>query len=237
MGASPSVRQFQDMMDMLLASWQRFPVGAARDTLEAWRATVYIDDLQAFVAGGFANALRLVAEMVVLGFTINLKPTQCHIGFVWNALTMQVCLPASRVEKLANAVAVLRASVVGTTGRPPALLVAKLIGLLWAAHMCMPRAVAICCLGLIHTLSVLLRSNELRDAAREQKFFLLKFLLNGVWRGTVTWTSSAETDLSFCESIDFAMARCNIAYRCLDPDFVEWCWAPTTSMHHMHRCP
>ena len=244
MGASPSVRQFQDMMDMLLGSWQRCPVGRGRGTLESWRATVYIDDLQAFVAGGFGNALelslRLVAEMVILGFTLNLKrgksqilpsTTSRHIGYVWDTRAMMVRLPDTRVQKMARVVRELRAAVVLTDGRPRALGVAKLVGLLWSGHMCMPRAVAICCRGLIDTLSVLLRTDALREAARKQRFSWLKALLKGVWGGVVTWTSEADADLRFWERIDFAGVQCGIAYRCLEADFQEWCWAPTTAMH------
>jgi hypothetical protein len=232
------------MMATLLDAWQRCPVGTATGTLETWRATVYIDDIQAFVASGFANALelslRLVAELVILGFTINLKPnksqilpatTSRHIGYVWDTRRMTVRLPVARVEKMSRVVSQLRAAVTATSGRPPALLVAKLVGLLWSAHMCMQRAVAICCRGLIDTLSVLLRSDSLRQAAKAGRFSLLKYLLRGVWRGVVSWSPAADEDLRFWEPIDFATVRSSIAYKCLDADFEEWCWAPTTSMH------
>jgi hypothetical protein len=244
MGASPSVRQFQDMMAMLLRTWQRCPVGAGRGDPEAWRGTVYIDDIQAFVASGFANclelSLRLVAELVVLGFTINLKPNKSqilpstisrHIGYIWDTRAMTISLPESRVVKMRMAVKELRAEVVMTVGRPSALRVAQLVGLLWAAHMCMHRAVAICCRGLIDTLSHRLRTDELRAAAKAERFSLLKYLLRRVWRGDVVWTQAAESDLSFWEPLDFAVARCSIAYKCLDEQFEEWCWSPATAMH------
>jgi hypothetical protein len=205
---------------------------------------VYIDDLQAFVAGGFANglelSLRLVAELVILGFTINLKPNKSqvlpamvsrHIGYVWDTKAMDIRLPTSRVEKTMVAVRELRAAVAETKGRPGALMVAKLVGLLWSAHMCMHRAVAICCRGLIDTLSVLLRTDELKEAAKAGRFSLLKYLLRGVWGGVAAWTLAAETDLAFWESVDFGVVRSSIAYRCLDEDFEEWCWSPETAMH------
>ena len=157
MGAAPSVRQFTDLMAVPMAAWQRCPVGNEADgTLESWRGTIYIDDLQTFVSGGFGNAveliLRIIAEMVVLGFTINFKPGKSqvvpahvsrHIGYIWNSLSMRLRLPASRVKKLEAGVVELRRQVRDTRGRPHARAVARLIGLLWSVHMVAHRAVAL----------------------------------------------------------------------------------------------
>lgn len=117
-----------------------------------------MDDLKFFVAGGFRNAvelsLRLLAELVVLGFSVNFKlgksqivPTHDsrHIGYVWDTLAMRIRLPQSRVAKTTRACAELRARVVATHGHPDALAVARLIGLLWSAHMAAHRAVVLMC--------------------------------------------------------------------------------------------
>jgi hypothetical protein len=217
MGAAPSVRQFTDLMAVPVRSWLRCPVGNESDgTLEAWRATIYIDDLETFVAGGFRNAvelsLRLVAEMVILGFTVNFKPGKSqvvpaymsrHIGYVWASLRMRLSLPMSRAAKTRRAITTVRLQVHETQGRPSARAVARLIGLLWSAHMVAHRAVALLCRGMINTLAEALGSEDIRKAARTEKYDVLRWLLKAVYDGTVGWTAVADDELRFWEATDF----------------------------------
>jgi hypothetical protein len=232
------------MMAVPMGAWRRYPIGSQEaGTLESWRGTIYVDDLKFFVAGGFRNAvelsLRLLAELVVLGFSVNFKPGKSqivpthdsrHIGYVWNTLAMRIRLPQSRVAKITRACAELRARVVATHGHPDALAVARLIGLLWSAHMVAHRAVALMCRGMIRTLAVVLGTDAIRVAARMGRHDQLRRLLKTVYRGTVTWTAVADNELAMWESIDTATLSANIAFHCLDEEFKQWCWNPTAGV-------
>ena len=248
MGAAPSVKQFTDFMAAPVQAWMRCPVGdVTTGTLESWRSTIYIDDLQWFVAGGFASAvelsLRLVAEMVILGFTVNFKPGKSqllpdvqsrHIGYIWATLTMRIRLPLSRIAKTHSTIAAVRAQVATSTGvrgrddrgRPQARTVARLIGLLWSAHMVAPRAVAILCRGMIATLARALGTDAIREACMREQHARLRWLLRAIYEGTVDWTRVADGELVFWESTDFAALAGDVAVHCLDNEFQEWCWRP-----------
>ena len=72
MGLSPSCQQLSRVNNAMLAVWRKFPVKDA-----TWDATSYIDDSMAWIDGTFAGgielSLRLLAEQVVLGFSVNLN--------------------------------------------------------------------------------------------------------------------------------------------------------------------
>jgi hypothetical protein len=244
MGAAPSVKQFTDLMAVPVQAWMRCPVGTEADgTLESWRSTIYIDDLQYFVAGGFSNAveltLRLVAEMALLGFTVNFKPGKSqllpdvrsrHIGYVWASVLMRISLPDSRVAKTFKAVRELRLQVRDTGWRPHARAVARVIGLLWSAHMVAHRAVSLLCRGMIATLAVALGSSDIHDAAVAEDYARLRWLLKAVYDGAVVWTGVAEGELTFWGDTDFAALEGDVAFHCLDSEFQEWCWRPADSV-------
>ena len=127
-------------------------------------------------------------------------------------------LPRSRVERLTAQVAELR-QLTSRSRLVPARLVAQLVGLLWAAAPCCPRAVAVMARGMVAILSRAMRrsvwdpSHPTTFVRRSDVFrsFSLKHVLRAFWDGDVPWDQDADRDLRFWSSIDFTRLRAPIS--------------------------
>lgn len=220
MGASPSVADFQDVMQAVVDACLTSGVGAqAGAPVEAWRGFCFIDDIKASSKGGAAGradgysgfgsavelALQLLATLLSLGCFVNfaksdILPRQrdnVFLGIGHNNTKLRFFLPKKRIAKLDAAIKELRAEVrVG--GKVSAKLVARIVGLLWSCHVCCHKAVAIMCRGMIRTLAVMLGMPELMSQIGTPHF---RWVLKRAWRGDVIWTWESETDLQFWEVV------------------------------------
>ncbi len=209
MGAAPSVAQLSAQMDALFRVWRRCKIGAG----DYWIGSNYIDDC-AFQTGRFASAvelsLRILAEFTVLGFTVHVRkksqilPTLhfTHLGLRLCTRTMTFSLPAARIRKLRSALDTLQAQV-KVRQKVPAVMIAKVIGSLWAIEPVAHRAVGIMCRGMIDVLAEMLGTNELRRASKK---FLPK-LLKRAWRGLANWSAEAQADLDFWGRVQFGQLK------------------------------
>ena len=231
MGLSPSCQQLQRVNLTMLKVWRRFPVQDA-----VWDGTSYIDDLMAWLRGRYKAALelalRLLAEQVVLGFSVNLNyksdivPSTYynHIGIVIDSARMRFSLPASRVEKMAlTAKALTVATKVGE--RVSAKLVARFVGQLWSASIVCHRAVAIMARGIIRTLATMINTSEAMDETNPNR---LRYILKRIWGGDVVWTQEAQQDLSFWRTVDFASLSAPISHDAWRKNLEQWVLHPTT---------
>ena len=225
MGLSPSCQQLSRVNNAMLSVWRRFPIKNA-----TWDATCYIDDSMAWVNGTFASgielALRLLAEQVVLGFSVNLNekttivPTTYynHIGIVISSTRMRFSLPSARATKMEVTARLLDS--VTVVGKPVSeKLVAKFIGQLWSCDIVCFRAVAIMARAMIRTLAVMIRTSE---AMNESDPHRLRYILRRVWGGTVTWTVEAQRELSFWLGIRFETLSAPISHDACQKDLQHW---------------
>ena len=118
MGASPSVKQLDEVLQAMLGAWDTCPVRGATFT-----RSLYVDDSCFAVKGTFAAALelslRVLAEMIMLGFSVNLKlgksqitPAHCmtHLGFVADTVNQRFSLSKKRVASLGESLTALQES-------------------------------------------------------------------------------------------------------------------------------
>ena len=231
MGLSPSCKQLTKVIDALMHHWRRCPVKGI-----AWDMTNYIDDSMAMVQGSFRGglqlSLRLLAEYICLGFSVNLNskstiiPTTfyCHIGVLISSARMRFSLPQRRVTKTEAALVDLFTHV--TVGkRVCAKKVAKVVGLLWAASIVCQRAVAIMTRGLIRTLAVMLRTSAARGVDDPKR---LAYILKRVWGGTVLWTTEANDDLVFWMQVQFEKLSSPISHDAWSRDISTWVLEPSS---------
>ena len=214
MGLGPSCQQLSRVNKAVLKAWRKFEVQNA-----SWDATTYIDDLMAWINGSFQGALelslRLLAEQVSLGYSVNLNHKSsivpsyyyCHIGICINSAKMRFSLPQHRVLKLrASAVALQQTTKVGKPVAAKA--VARFIGQLWSINIVCYRAVAIMARGLIRTLALMIRSSDAMDESNPDR---LRHILRRVWGGNVVWTKEAQLELEFWLKVDFSKLSAPIA--------------------------
>ena len=201
-----------------------------------WRATNYIDDLMAMLMGTFVAALelglRLLAELIVLGYSVNLNAKSslvpscfyCHIGILLNSIRVRFKLPQKRATKMRSSALALQA--VAKVGSPVnAKLVASFVGRLWSAYIVCFRAVAIMARGMIETIAVMINK---AGVSRESDLHNLKYLLKRVWGGVVIWTALAQTELDFWLSIDFAGLSAPFSHDLLSDKLATWMVSPET---------
>ena len=201
-----------------------------------WDGTSYIDDLMAWLRGcfkaGLELALRLLAEQVVLGFSVNLNyksdivPSTYynHIGIVVDSARMRFSLPASRVEKMALTAKALTA-VAKVGEQVAAKLVARFVGQLWSASIVCHRAVAVMARGIIRTLAIMINTSEAMDETNPNR---LRYILRRIWGGNVVWTKEAQLDLLFWLAVDFAKLSAPISHDAWRKDLEHWVLHPTT---------
>ena len=231
MGLGPSCQQLQRVVEALVDVWTKCEVRGI-----SWGGTNYIDDIMAMALGTFEGAielsLRLLAELIVLGFSVNLNekstivPTYfyCHIGICINSCRMRFSLPARRAAKMKLCACELQAAAkIGS--KVNAKLVARFIGQLWSAHIVCYRAVAIMARAMIHTIAVLIRRSGVAD---ETDLHKLKYLLKKVWGGQVTWTAEAQSELDFWLGVDFATLSAPISHDALSAKLENWIASPVT---------
>ena len=202
----------------------------------AWDITNYIDDSMAFAVGTFRGALqlslRLLAEYVCLGFSLNLNaksqivPTTyyCHIGVLISSSRMRFSLPQRRVLKINMALQDLSDCVV-IGKKVSAKKVAKVVGMLWSVSIVCHRSVAIMTRGLIRTLAVMLRVPALRGVDDPKR---LSYILRRVWGGSVLWTREADMDLAFWKRVTFSSLSAAISHDAHSNDITSWVLNPGT---------
>lgn len=233
MGLSPSCQQLQRVMEALLEVWRGCEVKGV-----VWDATNFIDDLMAMIEGTFEGAielaLRLLAEYVLLGFSVNLNekstivPTTyyCHLGICISSTKMRFTLPKNRSAKMRACA--LRLQKAATVGKGvDAKLVAKFVGMLWSAHIVCFRAVAIMARGMIQTIATMIRAS---DAAGETDLHKLKYILKRVWGGQVIWTAEAADDLAFWLKVYFELLSAPISHDAWSQHINAWVMSPTTGV-------
>ena len=231
MGLSPSCKQLTRVISALMTHWRRCPVKGI-----AWDITNYIDDSMAFAVGTFRGALqlslRLLAEYVCLGFSLNLNaksqivPTTyyCHIGVLISSSRMRFSLPQRRVLKINMALQDLSDCVV-IGKKVSAKKVAKVVGMLWSVSIVCHRSVAIMTRGLIRTLAVMLRVPALRGVDDPKR---LSYILRRVWGGSVLWTREADMDLAFWKRVTFSSLSAAISHDAHSNDITSWVLNPGT---------
>ena len=225
MGLGPSCQQLSRVNLAVLRAWRRFKVREA-----SWDATSYIDDLMAWINGSFRGALelslRLLAEQVCLGYSVNLNHKSsivpsyfyCHIGICINSAKMHFSLPQHRVQKLEASAKWLQQAT--TVGKPVAAkAVAKFVGQLWSIDIVCYRAVAIMARGLIRTLARMIRSSDAMDESNPNR---LRYILRRVWGGNVMWTKEAQRELEFWLKVDFSKLSVPIAHDAWRTDVEKW---------------
>ena len=231
MGLGPSCQQLARVNLAVLRSWRRFTVPGV-----VWDATSYIDDLMAWIDGCFAGAvelsLRLLAEQVSLGYSVNLNhkspivPTlfYCHIGICIDSARMRFSLPEHRVLKLLASAKWLQKST--KIGKPvSAKAVASFVGQLWSINIVCYRAVAIMARGLILTLAAMIRGSEAFDECDPNR---LRYILRRVWGGNVIWTKKAQRDLEFWLKVNFRTLSAPISHDAWQEQVEKWVWDPST---------
>jgi len=231
MGLGPSCQQLARVNQAILRAWRCFAVEGVR-----WDGTSFIDDLMAWIMGSFKGALelslRLLAEQVILGFSVNLNekspivPTRfyCHIGVCISSTKMRFTLPGRRVVKMRATAEQLHTR--AHVGKPvSAKLVARFIGQLWSANIVCFRAVAIMARGLIRTLATMLRSSP---AMGESDPSRLRYILRRVWGGNVIWTLAAQQDLDFWLKVSFASLSTPISHDVWSAQVEHWVLNPST---------
>lgn len=207
MGLSPSCQQLSRVNVAMLKVWRRFKVAGA-----VWDGTTFIDDLMVWTSGTYSGALELglhlLAEQVILGYSVNLNyksvivphTRYCHIGVVISSSRMRFSLPIKRVEKIEKTARELWSQV--QVGKPvSAKLVARFVGQLWAASIVCFRAVALLARGMIRTLAMLINTSEAMNESDPNR---LRYILRRVWGGKVIWTAEAHQELRFWLGIEFA---------------------------------
>ena len=219
MGASPSVADFQEIMQAAVDASLMSGVGESLGLkVEAWRGFLFIDDIKASASGGpqagtpqggFGQAielgLNLMATLISLGCFVNFKKSRIvprqkdniFLGIAHDSIRMRFFLPSKRKEKLDRTFQELR-SLARVGGLVDAKAVARAVGLLWSIHVVCHKAVAIMCRGMIRTLAVMLKRPQMLFAIGGPNF---KWILKQAWRGSVVWTQEAEEDLKFWLSV------------------------------------
>ena len=231
MGLSPSCQQLARVNQTMLRAWRCFAVQGV-----TWDATSFIDDLMAWVNGTFEGALelalRLLAEQVCLGFSVNLNekstiiPTTyyCHIGICISSTALRFTLPASRVVKMTASLHQLR-RIVRVGSKVPAKSVARFVGQLWSANIVCYRAVAVMARGMIRTLATMIRTSEAMDESDPNR---LRYILRRIWGGNVVWTVEAQQELRFWLSVDFATLSAPISHDAWQSQVTKWVADPTS---------
>lgn len=211
MGLAPSAARYCECSDALMDTWRGKTVGRAVGLPpEPVRLSGYIDD-SLFLVQGFARGielgLRVTLEYLICGYWVNfdkslILPSKkpCYLGCLADSSLLRFSLPASRCEKIKMAARVLREGIT-PSGHVHMRLLAKFVGNIWAIHVVARRAVAIMCRSMIDILATELRQPWLRH---ERDAYRLKCLLKRVWGGTGVWTSAAELELRFWESVRFS---------------------------------
>lgn len=129
-GVSPSVIQ------ALLGAWYTCPTGRRKLT-----RSMYVDDSIFVVFDGtfdeaLEHSLRVLTEMVILGFSVNLKVGKsqncldhimCHLGFVVSVAQQTLSLSAKQAAGLRQAVADTR-TLTKVGGKVTAIQVEKVVG-------------------------------------------------------------------------------------------------------------
>lgn len=215
MGASPSVADFQEIMQAAVDASLMSGVGESLGLrVEAWRGFLFIDDIKASAnggpqggtpQGGFGQAvelgLNLLATLISLGCFVNFRKSRIiprqkdnvFLGIGHDSIRMRFFLPAKRIKKLEQTFKELRSlAVVG--GRVEAKMVARAVGLLWSIHVVCHKAVAVMCRAMIRTLTVMLKKPQMLFAIGGPNF---KWILKQAWKGSVKWTLEAEDELKF----------------------------------------
>ena len=242
MGASPSVAMLTRVMSALLGAWKLCPVGfgLARET---FRAGNYVDDSIFATSGAhFANAcelsLRIAVEYIILGFVLNLDVGKSsllplrHQVFCGMQLDVRrgcwYSLPEKRVLKVFMALRLLRSvAVVGCT--VSVLLVARVVGTIWAVHLVAHRAVSIMCRAMIHVLALHLGQPQLRS---ERDMHKLKRLLKVAWKGEAIWTVGANAELEFWLATKFRKLRSRMRFDAVRGDLAAWVVRPNGDVLH-----
>jgi hypothetical protein len=229
MGCSPSSAVYVDCFDALMAAWRTRTVsGGWGGEARSFRSSSYIDD-SLFLVQGFAYGvelgLNILAELIICGMHVNVAKSSVlprrriqTLGVVANTIDMSFSLPPGRCIKLRAAVAELRRQVISSP-RPSARAVAKLVGSIWSIEVTCHKAVAIMARSMYECLAGALRQPWLRserDPAR------LKRLLRLVWCGDVPWSSAADAELAFWESVDFDSLRAPISFDAVVPNMRSW---------------
>ena len=218
-GLATSCAVFSDVVTALTAAWRRHKVCQV-----PLRIYSYIDDLIAVcpsVRAALVAAVEVVFATTAAGLTLNIEkcalyPSQTikFLGTIIDAIRGVFRLPKQRVARMALQVKELRARArVG--GQVPAREVAQLVGLLWAASPCCPRAVAVMARGMIDTLTTALRrrvwsGRKFNPTHKSDKMSLCR-LLARFWDGPVTWTYEAQNELNFWAQVEFGRLNAHIS--------------------------
>ena len=215
-GLGPSCAVFSDVSTAFAAAWRRHEV-CGRPV----RLTNYIDDYLPIAQSARAAlilSIELIYEFTAVGVTLNVDKCRLapatrvkYLGTIIDSRTGRFSLPASRVERMREQVATL--SFLSRNGESvPARCVAQLVGLLWAAAPCCPRAVSVMARGMVAVLTRAMRRSvwnprrTLQAGGRVDvsSTFSLKRILAAFWDGDVPWTTEAEVDLLFWCRVDFS---------------------------------
>ena len=220
-GATHSAAVYDDLSAGVLSGFVNRRAGMGRA-----RGSQYVDDFT-FAASspvradgsrdlyqGFKNAMhfwwRFLVTMLILHLNLNVRKMQwvpqlhtVHLGLLCSSPDLRFRETVKGAEKLRARVRDLRAAV-AADARPPARLVARLVGSLWSRKLLMRRAVAIECRALTDMLAVHI-GVELKPWREQQggTMRLMKILLKRAWKGCLVWTAAAERELRFWESVDF----------------------------------
>jgi hypothetical protein len=211
-----------------MGQWARCGLQSVRGTSAVWEGTSYIDDSAFMVAsfgGAIELALRLLCEYIILGFSMNFVKSNLlprreivHLGIRCSSRTRRFSLPPKRITKLDAAVCALaeQADVGKHVG---ARLVARVVGNLWSIHVVAHHCVALMARAMIDTLAVALRRPDLVTCADPR---ILRVLLKQVWAGSVVWTSTAQAELAFWQTTNFATLSAPMSFDALDDDLNDF---------------
>ena len=232
MGCSPSAAQYCLCVDALMDTWRNCTVGQAQGLPpEQLRCSQYIDD-SLYMVQGFAHSmelgLRVVLEHIICGFHINVDKSHLlpsrrrrFLGCVCDSTDLSFSLTPERCAKLRLRIRQLRQAVqAARQAKGPRVLVemraiAGVVGSIWSIHVVCHKAVAIMCRSMCEVLASQLRLDHLRN---ERDEFRLKRLLQAVWDGVAVWSSEAEEELTFWESVAFDSLKAPMSFDALNED-------------------
>ena len=221
MGASTSVAQLDRILQVLLGAWDLCPVDGNITR------SLYVDDsvfaLQGTYDAALAHSLHILADMVMLGFSVNLKvgksqiaPARImtHLGFVIDSSSQRISLSNRKVNGLVQAVQEL-ADVAAVGQKVSALSVASVVGKVWSIHAVAHRATAIEARAMIATLQKILGVDEVRQCKDPGQ---LRWILKRIWKGDVLWTADAERELQFWRATNFAQLEAALSFDAVHDD-------------------
>ena len=180
--------------------------------------TSYVDDfllVSRSVAKSLAAVIELVYELTACGLAVNAdkcclvgSTSAVFLGIIIDSARRVFRLPDKRVARIDAQLHDMHAKT-RRTKKIPAREVAQVIGLLWAASPCCPRAIHVMARGMIAVLAAALRKQVWaafrsgRGPRPTHKAVSLKVLTSRFWAGCVLWSPAAEADLLFWLRLNF----------------------------------